>query len=152
MNRYMELRERQQKEYDEANLLGYAFGKEQFRALMERWGIDPDNEEEVRKKVSHVYAGGYILDENIPAYKELLTRQHAEFDAAIAEDKTGDGFIYEMFLYELNNHEFGYTGDTEDTLGALGYTVDEVMNNPQLKHGLEKAAGEIMKSDEDEEE
>lgn len=148
MNKYKALRKKQQKEFDEADLLGYAFGKEQFRALMERWGINPDNEEEL-KKVSHVYAGAYILDENIPAYKELLTRQHQEFDAAIAEDETGDGFIYEMFLYELDNHEFGYTMDTEDALDALGYTAEDVMNDPRLKHGIEKAATEIMRREED---
>lgn len=147
MNRYKELRDRQQKEFDEANLMGYAFGNEQFKALMERWGINPDKEEEL-KKVAHVYAGAYILVENIPAYKELRSRQTAEFEAAVAEDKTGDGFIYEMFLYELNNHEYGYTGDTEDTLEELGYSADDIMNNPQLKHGLEKAAGEIMKFEE----
>lgn len=146
MNKYRELRERQQKEFDEANLLGYAFGNEQFKELMSRWGINPDNEQEL-KKVAHVFAGAYILVENIPAYKELNRRHREEFDAAVAEDKTGEGFIYQMFYYELCNHEFGYTGECDDTLDALGYSADDIMNNPALKHGLEKAATEIMKQE-----
>lgn len=147
MNRYTILREKQQKEFNEANLLGYAFGDEQFRELMGRWGIDPDNSKEL-KKVAYVCAGAYILVENIPAYKELTRRQREEFQAAVEEDKTGDGFIHEMFLYELDNHEYGYTGELDDTLDALGYTVDDIMSNPQLKHGLEKATGEIMAREE----
>jgi hypothetical protein len=63
--------------------------------------------------------------------------------AAIAEDKTGEGFIYEMFLYELDNHEYGYTGDTSDTLESLGYTAEQVLESPCLKRGIEKAVTEI---------
>ena len=50
-----------------------------------------------------------------------------------------------MFLTELNNHEFGYTMDTEEALDALGYTADEVLSDPRLKRGIEKAATEIYK-------
>ena len=39
--------------------------------------------------------------------------------AAIAEDKTGDGFLYQMFLCELDNHEYGGTGGSKDTADAL---------------------------------
>ena len=63
--------------------------------------------------------------------------------AAIAEDQTGEGFIYEMFLCELDNHEYNYTRDTGDTLDALGYTAKEVIDNPRLKRGLEKAITKI---------
>ena len=52
-----------------------------------------------------------------------------------------------MFLDELDNHEYGYTRDTEDTLYALGYTADEVLENPRLKRGIEKAVTEICGRD-----
>ena len=38
---------------------------------------------------------------------------------------------------------YGYTMDTEDTLDALGYTADEVLADPRLKRGIEKAVTEI---------
>ena len=72
-----------------------------------------------------------------------LVMHDAELQAAIAEDKTGEGFIYEMFLYELDNHEYGYTRDTEDTLDALGYTAEEILGDSRLKRGIEKAVTEI---------
>lgn len=143
MNQYRILKEKQQKEFNEAHLLGFAFGQKQFDELMKRWGINPNSKKEF-KKVAHVFSGAYILVENIPSYRELLRRQQAEFDAAVAADQTGDGFIYQMFYEELCNHEFGYTGETEDTLNALGYSASEIMANPRLKHGLEKAVGEIL--------
>ena len=75
----------------------------------------------------------------------MMGRFDRELQEAIAGDQVGDGFIYEMFLYELDNHEYGYTMDTEDTLDALGYTTEEVLGDPRLKRGIEKAVTEICK-------
>ncbi len=140
MNRYAELRKRQQDEFN-AVPLGFAFGDEQFENMMKKWGLDPDKDLD---KIYSVGFGGYIQKKDAELLHETRTRHDAEMEAAIKADKTGEEFIYEMFLYELDNHEFGYTGDTEDTLDALGYTAKEVLSNPRLKRGLEKAVKEIM--------
>lgn len=71
-------------------------------------------------------------------------RHEKEMAAAISDDKTGDGFIYQMFLYELNNHEYGYTGDSEETLDALDYTMEQVQADARLLHGFEKARKKIL--------
>ena len=34
--------------------------------------------------------------------------------------------LINAIAYELNNHEYGYTGDIEPALEALGLTKDEV--------------------------
>ena len=78
-----------------------------------------------------------IADKQI--IRDTFSRHEEELRAAIEEDKTGEGFIYEMFLCELNDHEYGYTMDTEETLTALGYTTDEVLADARLRRGLEKA-------------
>ena len=57
---------------------------------------------------------------------------------AIKGDKTGHEFIYDMFNYELGNHEYCYTGSTEQTLEALGLPLEEVKKNPALLAGLKK--------------
>ena len=77
----------------------------------------------------------------------MTQRHNRELAAAIEEDETGEGFVYEMFLYELKNHEYGYTRDTKDTLEALGYTAEEVTGNPKLKRSLEKAIAEICRQE-----
>ncbi len=141
MNKYAELRNRQQEEFN-ALPLGFAFGDKQFEEMMKKWGLDPEKDLD---KIYSVGYGGYIQKKDAELLHKTRERHDAEMEAAIEADKTGEGFIYQMFLYELDNHEYGYTGDTEDTLDALGYTAEEVLGNPRLKRGIEKAVTEIMK-------
>ena len=68
---------------------------------------------------------------------------------AIAADKTGDGYIYQMFLYELANHEYCITYDYEDTFDALGLTAEQVNSDKRLLRGLRKATKEYLKHSED---
>lgn len=142
MNRYAELRRRQQEEVN-ALPIGFAFSDRQFREMMEGWNLDP--ERDLDKIYSLGGTGGYFKKMDEQLIQDTFNRHEAEREAAIEEDKTGEGFIYEMFLYELENHEYGYTGDTEDTLAALGYTADEVLCTPRLKRGIEKAVTVICK-------
>ena len=75
---------------------------------------------------------------------ETFARHERELKEAIASDATGEGFIFDMFLYELDNHEYGYTGDTTDALEALGFTAQEVVDDPRLNRGICKAHQVIM--------
>ena len=52
--------------------------------------------------------------------------------------------IFEMFLYELGNHEYDVTMDLDETLAALDYTMDAIQADPRLSHGLERARLEIL--------
>lgn len=140
MNKYAELRKRQQKEFD-ALPLGFAFGQKQFDEMMKGWNLDPEKDVD---KIYSIGSGGYVQKKDADFLHQTMKRHDEEMAAAIADDKTGEGFIYEMFLYELNNHEYGYTRDTEDTLDALGYTAEQVLNDPRLKRGIEKAVTEIL--------
>jgi len=144
MNRYAKMRQRQQEEFN--NLpLGFAFSYEQFRKMMCGWGLDPEKDTD---KLYRIPGGGFVQKKDHALFHETLDRHDAELQAAIDDDDTGEGFVYEMFLYELSNHEFGYTGDPEETLEALGFTTAQIMNTPKLKRGLEKAATRIAKESE----
>lgn len=111
MNKYAKLRQRQQEEFN-ALPLGFAFGQKQFDEMMRGWGLDPEKDID---KIYSIGAGGYVQKKDAELLHETHKRLDEEIEAAIAADETGEGFIYEMFLYELDNHEFGYTMDTEDT-------------------------------------
>ena len=139
MNEYMEMRDRQQKEFN-ALPLGFAFGQKQFDEMMRGWGLDPEKD---TGKIYSIGAGGYIQKKDVELLRQTSKRHKEEMEAAIAGGKTGEGFIYQMFLCELDNHEYGYTGDTSDTLEALGYTAEQVLESPCLKRGIEKAVTEI---------
>lgn len=137
MNRYTELKQRQQKEFN-AFPMQYAYSDRQFAEGMAALGLTPEDTDKIYKAPG----GGFYRKEDSQRLKDMLDRFDRELAEAIADDKTGEGFIYEMFLAELENHEYGYTMDTEETLDALGYTAEDVLNDPWLKRGIEKA---IMK-------
>lgn len=140
MNRYADLKQRQQREFD-AFPMRFAFSDQQFAEGMAALGLEPTDTD----KIYRAPGGGFYRREDGQRLKEMTDRFDRELQEAIAGDRTGDGFIYEMFLYELDNHEYGYTGDTEDALCALGYTADEILGNPRLRRGIEKAVTEIHK-------
>lgn len=139
-NRYAELRNRQQKEFD-ALPLGFAVSDKQFDEVMRGWGLDPEKDID---KVTRIPYGGFIQKKDLDLFHDTVERNSAEMKAAIEADETGEGFIYEMFLYELDNHEYCYTGETEDTLDALGYTAEEVVADKRLNRGLTMACNTIM--------
>ena len=145
MNKYAELHQRQQEEFN-ALPLGFAFSRKQFDEMMQEWGLDPEKDLD---KLLRIPGGGYVQKKDADLLHQTTERHDKEMEAAIAEDKTGEGFIYEMFLYELDNHEYSYTRDTEDTLDALGYTAEEILGDPCLKRGIEKAVTEICKREGD---
>ena len=142
MNRYAEMKQRQQQEFS-AFPMQFAFSDKQFVEGMAALGLEPTDTDKVYKAPG----GGFYRREDGQRLKEMMDRFDRELQEAIAADETGECFIYEMFLTELNNHEFGYTMDTEEALDALGYTADEVLSDPRLKRGIEKAATEICKGD-----
>lgn len=77
--------------------------------MMEGWGLNPEKDTD---KLYRIPGGGFIQKKDHALISETTERHQAELQAAIEADKTGVGFIYEMFLFELDNHEFGYSEGT----------------------------------------
>ena len=100
-NLYAQQKNRHQKEMN-AFPLGACFNNEQFDQMMRNWGLTPDDTD----KICSVGGGCYVRKSDSAAFREMLNRFEKEREEAIAADKTGDGFIYHMFLYELANHEY----------------------------------------------
>ena len=140
MNAYEEMKNRQQKEFDSFPL-GAAFSKEQFKDMMEKWEFSPTDTD----KIYSIGAGCYIRKTDKEALQDLMVRLTKEKQDAIAADLTGDGFIFDMFLYELANHEYCITYDLEDTLDALGLTVEQIKADKRLHYGLNKAIKHYLK-------
>lgn len=135
MNKYLELKNRQQKEVNEFPMF-FAFNEKQFAEGMARFGLKADETDKIYKLGN---TGGFYLRSDSKKLFDMFERHEDEKEKAIASDLTGEGFIYEMFLYELNNHEYGYTGDMEPALDALGMTIDKINADKRLLKGLRKA-------------
>ncbi len=143
-NLYIELKNRQQKEMN-AFPLGSCFCKEQFADMMQKWGLSVNDTD----KIYSIGFGCYVRKSDHIAFHEMLDRHERERKAAIAADETGDGYIFQMFLAELADHEYCITYDYEDTFNALGLTVEKINADKRLLHGLRKATKEYLKHCED---
>ena len=141
MNAYQQMKERQQKEFDTFPI-GAAFSNKQFEEMMERWGLTVND----TNKICSIGGGCYIRKTDKEDFCALINRLTSEKENAIAADTTGDGFIYDMFLYELANHEYCITYDLEDTLDALSLTAEEINADKRLSHGLNKAIKHYLKN------
>ena len=141
MNAYQQMKDRQQKEFD-AFPIGAAFSNQQFQQMMEKWSLTVNDTD----KICSIGGGCYIRKTDKEALRDLINRLNKEKQDAIAADLTGDGFIFDMFVYELANHEYCITYDLEETLDALGLTPEEVNADELLKYGLNKAIKYYLKN------
>ena len=141
-NQYKELRDRQQAEVNAFPLM-FAFNENQFCEGMKKLGLHPTD----THKISSIGAGGFCRKADIPALNKMFRRHRKELWDGITADKTGQAFIYDMFIFELNNHEYIYTGDVQDTLDSLGITSEHLLKISQLKKGLQLACEKIMQCD-----
>lgn len=137
MNAYKEMRERHQREINDFPM-EFAFSKEQFTIAMKKLGLKPTEEE----KVCTIGAGGICRKSDVKRLSDITKRHRDELNSAIQADKTGEGFIRQMFSIELSNHEYAYTESVEDTLAALGLTFEELEKNTSLQRGLDLACQE----------
>lgn len=131
MNMYRELKEKQQKEVNDFPMF-FAFSNEQFNEGMKKLGLEPTETD----KIYSLGMGGYYRKTDSSKLKDLFNRHEKEMDQAIEND---DKFIFDMFNYELGNHEYNYTRDISETLDALGFTIEDINNNKRLIKGLNDA-------------
>ncbi|MDD3029868.1 MAG: hypothetical protein PHS57_06285 [Alphaproteobacteria bacterium] len=114
----------------------FAFNTQQFEQGMRDLDLEPTDTDKIYKLAD---TGGFYRRTDASTLHEMFDRHASEMQAAVDGDQTGDGFIFQMFDYELANHEYGYTGSIESTLDALDLAVEDVNKSPQLLHGLQKA-------------
>lgn len=141
MNAYAEMKKRHQVETN-ALPMYWAFTEERFDEVLKELGLTKNDTD----KLCRAPGGGFCLASDAKMIADTLIRHRKELEAAIKADETGDGFIKDMFLYELRNHEYTYTLDTEETLNACGFSEVEVEADPRLKHGLEMACKKLCEA------
>lgn len=129
---------------DEVNALPmyWAFTEEHFDEVLKELGLTKNDTD----KLCRAPGGGFCLASDAQMIADTLIRHRKELEAAIEADATGDGFIKDMFLSELRNHEYTYTLETEETIESCGFTEEQVEADPRLKLGLEAAAKQLREA------
>lgn len=126
-NKYTEMKNRHQAETN-ALPMKFAFSKEQLTKMIEEFGV-PTSE------LRHLGMGTYAKASDVKLISETFDRHANEVTEAMKNSK----FAYDAFRYELANHEYGYTGEVEDTLESLGLTYEQVQADEVLKKALQRA-------------
>ncbi len=145
MSSYSELLHRHQKEVN-AFPIKWAFSDSQFNQAMRELGLDPSDTD----AIIGIGGGGFMRKSDNEAFHAMLDRHQQERNEAIAADKDGTGYLYEMFLYELGNHEYIFTYDPEETFAACGVTAEQVESNPIMKQAFINAKRDYLKRAEEE--
>ncbi len=143
-NAYAEMKKRQQERVNALPLM-FAFSQQQFNEGMAKLDLEPND----THLITSIGYGGFIRKADVKLFHDTMEENEIELQTAIGNDIDGSGFIKEMFLYELANHEYCITYDLEPTLDALNLTEDQVMENPRLMKGLKLAREEYLRSCED---
>ena len=136
MNKYTELKNKQQKELDGFPFM-FAFNKQQFNEGMKNLGLLPSD----TGKILSIGGGGYIRKTDSVLLDDMTEKQHKE----TKEARKDDTYLYEMFLYELGNHEYCITYDITDTLDSLSLTTDDVNNDTRMREALIRAKKDYLK-------
>lgn len=121
-----------------------ASNEQEFTEGMKKLGLDPDN----LSAISHTIDDWYIRNEDAEEFLALMESSGSadELNALLDGDKTGEGFIHDMFLTVLmNTPEFVMTGNVDVALNAMGFSREMIEQEPRMKRGLELALKELEK-------
>ena len=138
-NEYINLVRKQEKEFNNFPMF-FAYDEKQYKEGKQTLEVIED------KEICSIGYGGYIRKKDLQAFNDMVEKHNKELKQSIENDRTGEGFIYDMFLYELENHEYFITHEIDDTLDALNLTLNEVLNSSTLKRGLSLARKKILES------
>lgn len=143
INEYDEMKKRHQEELNRFPI-AFAFTDEQFKDGLKKLGL---KETDIDKVCSIGSTGGFIKITDVDNLKNMFKKHNQEHSKNIENDKTGTGYIKDMFISELINHEYIITNDLESSLMALGLNYEDIQKDNRLATGLKLATKEISKQD-----
>jgi len=132
-NKYLTLKKQHEKEINDFPLF-FAFNDEQFKEGLKKLNTTKEN-------LRSIMGGGFIKKEDVKKWQNLHLKQYNEHKNNFKNEK----YVYDMFRYELGNHEFIITYDETETLGSLNLTFNELNKNKFLLVLFEKAKKDYLK-------
>ena len=129
MENYTSMKQRHSEEFSKFEGIFFAFSNEQLKEGMIKIGLKEDD----YGSLVSIGAGGYLRKDKREDFKALFARQ----DKERKELRKDEARLVEALVYELGNHEYCITGNPEDALSALGYTIKTIPQNV-LKRAVKK--------------
>ena len=120
----------------------WAFGMEQFKELLQKLNLQ-DTPKDLKKLVN-IGCGGLMLKSDLHLL-ENYTKNFSK-EKLLFWLNHNFRFAYGALRYEMNNHEYYYTGDITDTLDSLNLTFEDIQKNAYLKMAYLRARKDYMKA------
>jgi hypothetical protein len=133
MNSYIKFKEKRQKEVNNFPMF-FAFSTKQLDETLKKLSVNKED-------ILSFGSGSYIKKADRQAFYKMFDEHKKEFDEQLKSDE----FVYDMFRYELANHEYCITYDVTDTLNALDLTLEQINADKRLFKLLTKAKKDYLK-------
>jgi hypothetical protein len=91
----------------------FAFNDDQFHDMLKKFGLTIKEKDKLRR----IPGGGFCLATDAKMIVETMLSWSKRLSEIIGTD---DEFAVDALRYELDNHEYGYTGEPDDALLELG--------------------------------
>ena len=146
MNQYLDWKDHQKNERKQFNY-GFLWSyddKEQYTDMMYKWNLDPKADFNKITRINHFT---FLPNEQAEEYYQLLSKQKSVFYSHIQDDKSGLGFIKDMFLTTLWNSKYIYNHNLKKVILLCDIHV-EALENLNVKNGFIKALSEYLDSNE----
>ena len=119
----------------------WAFGEQQFQELLQKLNLK-DTPEDLKQLVN-VGCGGIMRKCDLfllECHNNTFSSEKLKFWIT-----HNFQFAYTAFIYEMSNHEFGYTYEIDDTLYALNITFEDINKNALLRLAYLRARKDYLK-------
>lgn len=137
---YQDMRIVQQTEFNSFPMFA-AFNAKQFEDGMHGLGLEPNDV----NAITDIGFGCFVRKTDKDRLIGMQERHYMELKDTLRDLD----FAKSAFLYELSNHEYGYTGDIGPVLDALGLSASDFEANPVLGKALAAAIKEYNKGQEE---
>lgn len=95
----------------------FAFNDDQFHDMLKKFGLTTEEKDKLRR----IPGGGFCLAADAQMIVETMLSWSRKLSEII---KTDDEFAVDALRYELDNHEYGCTGEPDYALLELGLPSD----------------------------
>ena len=113
MESYTEIKKRHSDEFGNFPIC-FAFSEKQLQEALEKLGASQSD-------CVTIGSGSILRKSDLPNFKSLRERHESEMKKCYESDD----FLIQSIIYELGNHEYGYTWDASETIDALGLDMDD---------------------------
>ena len=135
MQTYQKLKAKHSQQWGELEGIFFAFSEKQFHEGLEKIGV---KNEDLAEKLCSIGNGGYMLKTEVPKMQSLVIRASEELTELLKDESQ----LLDALSYELMNHEYCETYDTEDALDALGLKGADIPAHVMAK--AKKSALEVL--------